>query len=462
MTLWQADDEKSPDDRVLAFTSSLEVDYRLYPYDIRASIAWAEALADAGALAPDQKERIVDSLREIKDELDRDELELDPELEDIHMNIEKELTERLPEDGPRLHFGRSRNDQVLVDVKLYLRDEVHQLQEQLAGLLDVLSGRAGDHLDTYLPGYTHLQPAQPISLAHYLLAYFQKFRRDFARLQKCYEALDELPLGSGALAGSGVDIDRQKLAQELDFSSISKNSLDAVSERDFMFDILNALTQLSVHASRLCEDWILWSTPGFDFLEFADEFTTGSSIMPQKQNPDVAELIRGQTGRLTGALQGLITVVKAQPLAYNRDLQEDKVHTFAAVDCVKSWLGLLGEMVNTVEFKTENMQEALESGYPGATDLADYLVEKGVAFRQAHNDVRKLVEGAFAEGKRLEELELSDLKQVNEEFEEEVFNLLSAEESTARRNLPGGTGAGAVKDQLEAARSWLVDHGYFG
>ncbi len=462
MTLWQADEEKSPADRVLDFTSSLELDYRLYPYDIRASVAWAEALAAAGVLSEKQLKSIVNTLREIKEELDREELELDPGLEDIHMNIEKELTDRLPEDGPRLHFGRSRNDQVLVDVKLYLRDEVQQIQDDLAGLLSVLVDRAGKHTATYLPGYTHLQPAQPISLAHYLLAYFQKFRRDFNRLRQCYKELEVLPLGSGALAGSGVEIDRQTLAEELDFSTISQNSLDAVSERDFMLDIIHALTQLSIHASRLCEDWIIWSSPGFEFCKFSDEFTTGSSIMPQKQNPDVAELIRGQTGRLTGALQGLITVLKAQPLAYNRDLQEDKFHTFTAVDCVKSWMDLLVEMVNTVEFKPAKMKQAFEKGYPGATDLADYLVERGVAFRQAHNDVRLLVERANEKEKRLEELELSDLKEVNETFEKDVFELLNPESSTARRNLPGGTGSVSVKHQLSEAQNWLVDHGYLG
>ncbi|MGM0381764.1 MAG: argininosuccinate lyase [bacterium] len=460
MTLWQADGEVSPDEAVLGFTSSLAVDRRLYPYDIRASIAWARSLADVDVLSESQLKAIVETLTEIKEELDRGELELDPELEDIHMNIEEELTRRLPEDGPRLHFGRSRNDQILVDVKLYLRDEVQAIQKSLSSVLESLAGRAREHQETYLPGFTHLQPAQPISLAHYLMAYFQKFRRDFNRLQDCYRSLGVMPLGSGALAGSGVEVDRELLVERLDFSTISKNSLDAVSERDFMVDIIHALTQLSVHASRLCEDWILWSSPGFGFCQFADEFTTGSSIMPQKQNPDVAELIRGQTGRLTGALQGLLTVLKAQPLAYNRDLQEDKVHTFRAVDCVKSWLDLLGEMITTVEFKEENMLEALEEGYPGATDLADYLVNKGIAFRRAHNDVRKLVQQAVEDEKRLDELELSEYKNINEAFEQDVFELLSPEKSVARRNLPGGTGPVSVNRQLEEARSWLVDHGY--
>lgn len=460
MTLWQSNNENSPGEGVLAFTSSLEVDYRLYPYDIRASIAWARALVEAGALSSGQLEKITEALNDIKEELDNGELELDPELEDIHMNIENELTDRLPEVGPRLHFGRSRNDQVLVDVKLYLRNELQALEQKLGNVLESLVSRAREHLDTYLPGYTHLQPAQPISLAHYLLAYFQKFRRDSNRLHRCYKPLGVMPLGSGALAGSGVNVDRETLADHLDFTSISKNSLDAVSERDFMVDIIHALTQLSLHASRLCEDWVLWSSSEFNFCRFSEKFTTGSSIMPQKNNPDVAELIRGQTGRLTAALQGLITVIKAQPLAYNRDLQEDKIHTFTAVDCVNSWLGLLGEMISTVEFNKENMKQALERGYPEATDLADYLVEKGVAFRQAHNDVREIVQEAARRDQKLEELDLAEYQQVNEVFEKDIFELFSPEQSAIRRNLPGGTGPVSVEHQLEEAKNWLVEYGY--
>ncbi|MFP4686735.1 MAG: argininosuccinate lyase, partial [bacterium] len=382
------------------------------------------------------------------------------DLEDIHMNIESELINRLGDSGARLHFGRSRNDQVLVDVKLYLRDVLIELQNKLAAVMKQLVNRATESTQVYLPGFTHLQPAQPVSLAHYLLAFFQKFRRDFKRLRGCFEAVDVLPLGSGALAGSGVEIDRQGLAEDLGFGRISENSLDAVSERDFMLDILNALSQMGIHASRLCEDWIIWASPSFGFCEFDEQFTTGSSIMPQKKNPDIAELIRGRTSRPISSLVGLLTLLKAQPLTYNRDLQEDKVHLFSGIDCVCEWLGLLERMIETMRFDEDKMADALTRGYPEATDLADYLVEKGVPFRKAHNDLREIVLNAINKEKRLGELGLDDFQAVNKRFEQDLFELLDPESSLARRNLPGGTGPQSVDKQLEEARTWLLDRDY--
>jgi argininosuccinate lyase len=458
MTLWRSSGESEPSSNALAFTESLEVDYRLYPYDIQASKVWAEALATAGAIPHSDYEEIADTLDEIKQELDEGKFELDPELEDIHMNIESELIDRLGDTGARIHFGRSRNDQILVDVKLYLKDVIEHLQADLGSLLQSLVTRAQEHKETFVPGFTHLQPAQPIRLAHYLMAYFQKFRRDYERLSEAAERLDVMPLGSAALAGSGVDVDREFLARELDFDRYSENSLDAVSERDFMVDILSVLGQASLHASRLCEDWVIWSSPRFGFCEMGEEHTTGSSIMPQKQNPDVAELIRGHSGRMLGHLQGLMTVIKAQPMAYNRDLQEDKVHLFSAIDSAEQWIPLLGDMVDEVSFHEEAMEESLREGYLEATDLADYLVEKGVPFREAHNAVRDVVQKAVDQDVTLRDLPLEDYLGVHDKFDPTIFQMMDADESTQRRDLPGGTGPSAVTQQIDAAEAWLQDH----
>lgn len=458
MPLWEASGEGGPSTDVLEFTESLDIDYRLFPYDIEASVVWAEALANAGAIQHSEFEEIKETLHEIGEELENGTLELDPDLEDIHMNIESELIERLGNTGAKIHYGRSRNDQILVDVKLYLQDVINTFQQNLTSVMQALVERAGEHKDTFLPGYTHLQPAQPIRLSHYLLAYFNKFQRDFQRLDEALNRTNVLPLGSAALAGSSVNVDREFIARELGFNRMSNNSLDAISERDFMVDCLHGLAQLGIHASRLCEDWILWSNPSYDFCEFADEFTTGSSIMPQKKNPDVAELIRGHSGRLNGSLQGLLTVLKAQPLTYNRDLQEDKVHLFRAIDSVEKWLPLLGEMIDSIKFNTESMNEALKKGYPEATDLADHLVEKGIPFREAHELVREVVQKAQKNNKRLSELSLDDYHEVDPRFDPSIFKIMNPEKSTKRRDIPGGTGPTSVSQQIDRARSWLSDH----
>ncbi len=457
MTLRECSGKEDPSRDILEFTESLEADYRLFPYDIEASIVWAETLANAGAITHSEFKELREALNEIGEDIRSGTLQLDPNLEDIHMNIESELIDRLGDTGAKIHYGRSRNDQVLVDVKLYLRDVLEQFKEELVEVLRSLIDRAEDHKETFLPGYTHLQPAQPIRLAHYLLAYFEKFKRDYQRLEQALDRVNVLPLGSAALAGSGVQVDREFLARELGFEQTSHNSLDAVSERDFMVQVLHAFAQLGTHASRLCEDWVLWSSPSFDFCEFDDRFTTGSSIMPQKKNPDVAELIRGQTGRLYGSLQGLLTVLKAQPTAYNRDLQEDKVHLFSAVDSLNDWLPLLGDMIQTVTFNTESMEEALDRGYPESTDLADYLVEKGVPFREAYNLVRKAVRRAEEEGKSLDELSLEAYHEIDSRFDASIFKLISPAESTRRRDIPGGTGPSSINQQIDRANAWLSD-----
>ncbi len=456
MTLWRSSAETGPGDAMLDFTSSLEQDRRLYPYDIRGSIAWAEALERLGVYESAELQQVVETLNDIKAELDAGELELDPELEDIHMNIEAELSKRLPELGSRLHTGRSRNDQVLVDVKLYLQDCSVELENGLLSLLKALLEKAGGEAGTPLPGATHLQPAQPVSLSHYLLAFFEKFRRDYQRLQKNKDELSVLPLGSGALAGSGFKIDRQFLAEQLGFERLSRNSLDTVSERDFMLDYLHFLTLLGLHASRLAEDWIIWSTPAFDFCRLDDKFTTGSSIMPQKKNPDALELIRGRSSRLLAAYQGLASLLKAQPLAYNRDLQEDKLHLFRALDAV-SWFSLLPEMISTTTFNREKMASATEMNFLAATDLADYLVERGLPFRRAHNVVRELVEKARRQDKKLSQLELSEYQSAASEFEQDVYDFIDPVACMKRRDVYGGTAPRRVQEALDEAGGWLQE-----
>lgn len=458
MTLWSTGDEAGPGSGMMGFSQSLDLDRRLLPYDVDASIAWAEALVNAGALSHEDFEAIRDALRDIEAKLDAGELQLDPSLEDVHMNLESLLIERLGDTGARLHYGRSRNDQVLVDVKLYCLDVIADLKDQLGALLRALLERAREHRETFLPGYTHLQPAQPVRLGHYLMAYFFKFKRDFERLEQARERVDSLPLGNGALAGSGVEVDREFLARELGFSTMTENSMDGVSERDFMVDLLHAFAQMGVHASRLCEDWVLWSSPPFGFCRLDEAYTTGSSIMPQKVNPDAAELIRGHTGRLAGSLQGLLTVLKGQPMTYNRDLQEDKYHLFVAVDSVRGWLPVLTGVVESVEFDEAAMDSALEDGFLEATDLADYLVEKGVPFREAHDLVRQVVQRAMEEETSLRELSLDVYHEVDHRFDPGLFKLMDADQSTRRRELPGGTGPSALKQQFDRARAWLVDH----
>ncbi len=456
MTLWRSSEESGPGESMLDFTSSLDLDRRLYPYDIRGSIAWARALERLGVYEPGESQQVVDTLNAIKAELDAGELQLDPGLEDIHMNIEAELTERLPELGSRLHTGRSRNDQVLVDVKLYLKDCTTDLETGILTLLKALLGKAEGETETPLPGATHLQPAQPVSLSHYLLAFFEKFRRDYCRLQKIKDELDVLPLGSGALAGSGFKIDRQFLADQLDFARLSRNSLDAVSERDFMLDYLHSLTTLALHASRLAEDWITWSTPAFDFCQLAEQYTTGSSIMPQKKNPDALELIRGRSSRLFAAYQGMASLLKAQPLAYNRDLQEDKFHLFRALDAL-SWLKLLPEIISTTTFNRKKMAAATEVNFLAATDLADYLVEKGEPFRRAHNIVRELVEKARRQEKKLSQLDLNEYQSLSAKFEQDIYDYIDPLACMERRDVYGGTAPRRVRAALAEAGDWLQE-----
>jgi argininosuccinate lyase len=438
------------------FTASLAFDRRLWPQDLRGSEAWARALERAGLLTPAELADIVKGLGEVRRELEDGTFPFRPELEDIHMNVERRLVEKIGAVGGKLHTGRSRNDQIAVDERLYLKDAVAGV---LAGLGDVqaaLVDRAAETLDAPMPGYTHLQRAQPVLLAHHLLAYVFMLQRDRERFAAGGARADVLPLGSGALAGAAFPIDREALARDLGFAAVSPNSLDAVSDRDYLIEFLAAAAVTGVHVSRLAADLTLWATAEFGFVELGDEFATGSSMMPQKKNPDVAELIRGKAGRLSGNLVALLTVMKGLPLSYNSDMQEDKEPFFDSADTLAAILGVLPRLLRSLSFHTRRMREAAAAHFSTATDLADYLVRKGLPFRQAHEVVGRIVREAIDAGKGLEELALDDLRRHSPLFEKDAFDAVSLEASLRARAVTGGTAPDAVRRSLALARTYLT------
>ena len=390
-TLWGGRFQKSTDKKVDDFNSSIRFDKRMYRQDIRGSIAHATMLGKQGIIPKEDADKIVKGLGEILADIEAGKVEFLIDAEDIHMNVEKLLTDRIGDAGKRLHTGRSRNDQVALDLRMYLMDEGVEIKEMLLALLEVLTELAKKHTATIMPGYTHLQKAQPITFAHHLIAYFEMFRRDLTRLDDWRERCDSMPLGSGALAGTTYPLDREFVAGELGFSKVTKNSLDGVSDRDFAVELASVLSLIMMHLSRFSEELILWSSHEFSFVEMDDSYSTGSSIMPQKKNPDVAELIRGKTGRVYGHLIGLLTTMKGLPLAYNKDMQEDKEPIFAAVDTVKLCLPVFCDMISTMKVREDNMLKGAKGGFTNATDAADYLVKKGMPFREAHEVVGKLV-----------------------------------------------------------------------
>ena len=439
------------------YTSSLDVDSALYHEDIQASIAHARMLGRQGIIPRADADRIVRGLREIEKEIERGEFTFDDRLEDIHTNIEARLAEKIGEAADRLHTARSRNDQVATDLRLFLKERVAELLMAINLLQSALLDTAERHRDAVLPGYTHLQRAQPVLLAHHLLAYFEMLERDFQRLAECYARSDVLPLGSGALAGVPYPIDRRGVARELGFAEISRNSIDAVSDRDFAVEFLSAAAICMMHLSRLAEEIILWSSAEFGFIELDDAFATGSSIMPQKKNPDVAELARARTGRLYGHLLGLLATLKGLPLSYNRDLQEDKGPLLDAHQVLFSTLLLLAEMLPTIQINEERMRAAAAANYALATDVADFLVRKGMPFRQAHQVVGKLVKYAQQKGKELSALTLKEYRRFSPLFDEEVLRL-DLESSLKSRNVPGGTAPEQVSRALREARRRLQQH----
>lgn len=451
--LWDGRFSKATDQKVHAFNSSIAFDARLYRQDIRGSLAHAAMLADCGIISQEDEHAIREGLLDILGDLDAGRLDIDPEAEDIHMFIESELTKRIGEPGRRLHTGRSRNDQVALDLRLYLRETGAEIRSGFLRLYTTLLDLADEHLDTVMPGYTHLQRAQPITLAHHLMAYVEMIARDIGRLDDCLKRLNVMPLGSGALAGTTYPLKREKVAQALNFTAISQNSLDAVSDRDFVIELAACLAIFMMHISRLSEEIILWASQEFAFIELDDAYSTGSSMMPQKKNPDVAELARGKTGRVYGSLMTLLTVMKGLPLAYNKDMQEDKEAIFDAVDTVQLCLPALTGMLRTMTVRRSNLARAAAGGFTNATDLADYLVGKGLSFRSAHEISGKLVSYCLERNKTLTDLELTEFKLFSPLIEQDIYDAISIANCVGRRKIPGAPAREAVCRAIEYARS---------
>ena len=441
-----------PADKLAArYTASLPFDRRLYPYDIAGSIAHAKMLAKQGIIQDDEAAQIIDGLKSILGEIEQGEFEFQAELEDIHMAIESRLIEKVGEVGRKLHTARSRNDQVALDTRLFVTEAIADTIKALRSFQRALLDVAEANKDVIIPGYTHLQVAQPVLLTHHFLAYFEMLERDIARFSDCFKRVDVLPLGSGALAGVAYNIDRDFVAQELGFSQVSRNSLDAVADRDFVLEYEADAALCMMHLSRLAEEMALWSSAEFGFIELDDAFTTGSSIMPQKKNPDVAELARGKTGRVYGHLMALLTTMKGLPLAYNSDMQEDKEGLFDTVDTLLNTLRVFVGMVSSLKVKGENTRHAAERGYILATDLADYLVKKGETFRAAHEIVGKLVNYAVKKGKTFAELNIKEYQKLSPLFGKDVYQI-TVESSLAARDVIGGTAPKRVRQALIKAR----------
>ena len=454
--LWGGRFSTSTDTLMEMFSQSVSFDWRLFRHDISGSIAHARMLKKIGVLSPEDFEKIESGLAQIQQEVESGEFQWDPALEDVHMNIESSLTERIGDAGKRLHTGRSRNDQVATDMRLFIREGIDALCQELSALQRTLVGLSERHASTIMPGYTHMQSAQPVTLGHHLLAWNEMFQRDYERFQDCRKRVNVSPLGSAALAGTSYPIDREMTAKELGFERISLNSLDAVSDRDFIIEFGAHAALMMVHLSRIAEELVLWSGEGFGFVDLGDAFCTGSSIMPQKKNPDVAELTRGKSGRVSGNLVSLLMLMKGQPLAYNRDNQEDKEPMFDSFDTALLSLKVFTAMFAQVEFDPDAMHRAAARGYSTATDLADYLVRKGVPFRDAHEIVGKVVGVAVADRLELEQIPLSQLQQYCEVIDTDVYQILSLEGSVEARNHIGGTAPERVKIAAETAKQQLV------
>ncbi len=455
MKLWGGRFGKATDGLVDDFHSSISFDQRLYEQDILGSVAHATMLGEQGIIPAEDAAKIVEGLRGILADAKAGKITWRTDAEDIHMNVETLLTERIGDAGKRLHTGRSRNDQVALDTRMYAKAACRETELMLEDLLRALLDIAQEHLHTIMPGYTHMQKAQPITLAHHMMAYVQMFLRDRDRFRAAFRAADVMVLGSGALAGTTYPLNRQRVAELLDFSAISENSLDGVSDRDFLLDYLSAASICMMHLSRFCEELILWNTNEFRFVEMDDGFSTGSSIMPQKKNPDVAELIRGKTGRVYGHLLGLLTVMKGLPLAYNKDMQEDKEAFFDARDTLVKGLTVFTAMLKTVTFRTDVMAAGASGGFTNATDCADYLVKKGVPFRDAHRVVGELVAHCLNENKALLDLTLPELQAFHPAFGEDVFEDLSMLSCVEKRRVPGAPAPDMVQAAIDSARAKL-------
>ncbi len=455
MKLWGGRFQKSTDAKVDDFNSSIRFDYKMYRQDIKGSIAHSKMLGRQGIIPESDSKLIAAALEEILADIEAGKVEFLIDAEDIHMNIEKLLTEKIGDAGKRLHTARSRNDQVALDIRMYLMDEIDEIKTMLVSLEKALITLAENNLETVMPGYTHLQKAQPITFAHHIMAYCEMFLRDLDRLTDCRKRTNFLPLGSGALATTTYPIDREFVAKELGFDGVTRNSLDGVSDRDFVIELASTLSIIMMHLSRFSEELILWSTNEFSFVEMDDSYSTGSSIMPQKKNPDVAELIRGKAGRVYGHLMGLLTVMKGLPLAYNKDMQEDKEAIFDSVDTVKLCIPVFEGMVSTMKINSAAMRKGASGGFTNATDGADYLVKKGMPFRDAHAVIGKLVFYAISQDKSLEELTLDEFRQFSDIFENDVYEAISVETCVSCRNIIGGPAKEAMKKSIAGAKEIL-------
>ena len=455
MKLWGGRFTKETNELVENFNESLSFDHRFYKQDIRGSIAHVKMLAKQNILTDNERDKIIEGLDSIEADIDSGKLKFDDGSEDIHSFVEAHLIERIGDTGKKLHTGRSRNDQVALDMKLYVRDEIDELKDLLYELLSEVLNIMEENKSTYMPGFTHLQKAQPTTLAHHFGAYFEMFIRDYDRLVSTRKRMNLSPLGSGAFAGTTYDLDRDYVASILDFDTATRNSMDSVSDRDYLLELLSDLAIMSMHLSRLSEEIIIWNTDEYRFVEMDDTYSTGSSIMPQKKNPDIAELIRGKSGRVYGSLISLLTTMKGLPLAYNKDMQEDKEMSFDAIDTLKSLIKLMSGMLSSMKFNHERMAKSARGGFTNATDAADYLVKKNVAFRDAHEIVGRLVLYGIENNKALDDFTLEEFKNISEVFDNDIYDAISLKTCVEKRNTKGAPGLKAINDEIEASRKLL-------
>ena len=455
MKLWGGRFTKETNELVHNFNASISFDQKFYKQDILGSIAHVTMLEKQGILTAGEKDKILEGLKSILEDIESGRLAITSEHEDIHSFVEANLIERIGEPGKKLHTGRSRNDQVALDMKLYTRDEIVELNDLLKELLVSIHEIMKQHTDTFMPGFTHLQKAQPITLAHHFGAYFEMFRRDRSRLRDIYDRMNYCPLGSGALAGTTYPLDRDYTAKLLNFDGPTPNSMDSVSDRDYLIELLSALSTIMMHLSRFCEEIIVWNSNEYQFVDIDDSYSTGSSIMPQKKNPDIAELVRGKTGRVYGALISMLTTMKGIPLAYNKDMQEDKELTFDAIDTVKGCISLFNGMIATMKFNKQAMADSAKNGFTNATDAADYLVNHGVPFRDAHGIIGQLVLTCIEKDCSLDELPLGEYQKISPVFDEDVYEAISMKTCVEKRNTIGAPGEEAMKQVLAINETYL-------
>ena len=455
MKLWGGRFTKETNKLVESFNESLSFDHRFYKQDIRGSIAHVKMLAKQNILTDDERDKIIEGLNSIEKDIESGVLKFDDGSEDIHSYVEAHLIERIGDTGKKLHTGRSRNDQVALDMKLYVRDEIDELKDLLYELLSEVLRIMEENTTTYMPGFTHLQKAQPTTLAHHFGAYFEMFIRDFDRLRSTRKRMNLSPLGSGAFAGTTYDLDRDYVASLLEFETATRNSMDSVSDRDYLLELLSDLAIISMHLSRLSEEIIVWNTDEYRFVEMDDTYSTGSSIMPQKKNPDIAELIRGKSGRVYGSLISLLTTMKGLPLAYNKDMQEDKEMSFDAIDTVKSLIKLMSGMLSSMKFNNERMAKSARGGFTNATDAADYLVKKNVAFRDAHEIVGRLVLYGIEHGKALDDFSLEEFRNISEYFDYDIYDAISLKTCVEKRNTKGAPGLTAIMNEIKESKKLL-------